>query len=183
MSREKTLTDGLAAIAEAELGNGESPRGSNRGVGIQKYFRADDYVPNKNDDGYPWCASFICYCVATFSESRQGELFRNFPLPRTAAAYGLVEWAKKAGCFIFPPKLCTPKGYWPQRGDVVVYNFSHCGIITAAGTPDRHFSAVEGNTDSQGSREGWEVARKARVFGQVKMFIRLTPRAQLKGAK
>lgn len=173
----------LADIAEREIGNAESPKGSNKGPAIQKYFGADTYKPNAADNGYAWCASFVSWCVQ--------ELLRKFPgvtapkPPRLAAAFGFVEWGRANGCLIFSPATVRKGIYRPERGDIVVFGFSHVGIVSSVNLHDTNFSAIEGNTDEAGGREGWMVARRARTLAQVELkrpdmgrFIRLSPLAQ-----
>lgn len=170
----KSGLDHLAAIAEAQVGLCEEPRGSNRGPKLKKFFAADNYVPGPggDDGGYPWCAAFVCWCVQEFLRGPEGGRYSQIRPPRTARAFGLIDWARELAprCTIFSPGGTI----WPQRGDIVVFRFSHVGIVTAAGT-HRHLTSVEGNTDKAGSREGWEVAKRPRVFGLVKAFIRMRP--------
>lgn len=170
----------LADIAAADVGEAyESPRGSNRGPTLAKFFAADNYEPGPRDEGYPWCAAAVCCWVQEFlADPVAKPMFGQIDRPRTAAAFGLIEWGKRAGCLVFTPRQCAPGAYWPNRGDIVVFEFSHCGIVDAAArVPARNFTAIEGNTDSQGSREGWEVAKRPRVFSEVRAFVRLTPKA------
>jgi hypothetical protein len=65
-----------------------------------------------------------------------------------------------------------PAGRDIERGDIIVFNFSHVGI--AAGAPDvnGNFSTVEGNTNQAGSREGDGVYRKIRNVSSVRSRIR-----------
>lgn len=168
----------LARIAEAELGNAEEPRGSNRGAAIQKYFEADAYTPNKADNGYAWCACFVSWCVQRFLASAEGADVVVRP-PRLSAAFSFRDWGKANGCLVLTPGACNPAHEWPKRGDIVVYTFSHVGIVTSVSAKgDRVFSAVEGNTDENGGREGWEVARRARTFGNVLCFVRMSPKGK-----
>lgn len=171
-----SLGELLATIAEQQLGLCEEPRGSNQGRKIQKFFDADNYDPiqGPGDHGYPWCASFVCWVVQE-AMRREPDLFRGIAKPVTPAAFGLEAWGRNFPGLVrvFTVKDLRPVDLWPRRGDIVIYNFSHCGVVTAAGVPDRHFAAVEGNTDSKGSREGWEVARKARTFNLVRSWVRI----------
>jgi hypothetical protein len=59
----------------------------------------------------------------------------------------------------------------PSRGDIVVYRFSHIGIVTATNTTG--VSTIEGNTNEAGSREGTAVLRKERQNTVIRCFIRL----------
>lgn len=179
------LLRGLAYVADADVGEAfEEPRGSNRGQRLQKFFKADDYDPPGKDEGYPWCAAAVSFWVQDFLNRVGGTLFKWVRAPRTASAFGLIGWARAAGCMVFTPRDCMDgshryaQGPWPVPGDIVVFTFSHCGIVKAAHSRAGTFTCIEGNTDSEGSREGWQVARKPRVFNQVKAFIRLTPKGE-----
>jgi hypothetical protein len=173
--------DLIASIAEAQTGLHEEPRGSNRGAQIQKFFNADNYDPiaGPGDHGYPWCASFVCWVIQEFLRRDATGRYADIKAPRTAAAFGLIDWARAQSprVQIISPASCSPAGIpWPKRGDIVVYGFSHCGIVTWSKPPERFLDAIEGNTDRAGSREGWEVSRKGRKFSTVKAFLRLVPK-------
>lgn len=58
-----------------------------------------------------------------------------------------------------------------HRGDIVVYTFSHIGIVD--GTGSGSVQTIEGNTNEQGSREGTTCRKKQRALAQVRCFIRL----------
>jgi hypothetical protein len=172
------LQEGLAEIAEGYIGVHEEPRGSNRGPKLREFFSADNYTPNVTDDGYPWCSAFVCRCAQVFLSERK----KLFPIirPTTPAAFGLVTWGFENGCFIFHPTAGKPHfvpDARPQRGDIVVYQFSHCGIVAAQAVRGRNFTAVEGNTNKDGGRDGYEVAARPRTWSDARAFIRLTPRA------
>ncbi|MEO7933221.1 MAG: hypothetical protein ABIT76_08700 [Chthoniobacterales bacterium] len=166
----------LADIAREQTFRHEEPRGTNRGPLLKEIFAADNYTPGNRDESYPWCAAFVDFVVKTWIE-RGGDM--DAELPRTAAAFGLIEWgrANAPGTLVFStanPNF-DPDKLWPQVGDIVVYNFSHCGIVSLIHPGARAFYAVEGNTDSAGSREGWEVCEKVRRFQDVRRWIRINP--------
>jgi hypothetical protein len=175
----KALVD--YAGLDADLSIGESPKGSNKGPMLAKYFKADDYDPaGAGDDGYPWCAAAVCEWVQSWlkgcPEARR--LFGHITPPRTARAFGLHEWAQgpaRGTIEIIPQSALTSGKSKILPGDVIVYDFSHCGIACAA-SKQSLFSAVEGNTDKGGSREGWQVARRPRGFSSVRVALRFIPK-------
>lgn len=146
MTAEKVL-----AIARGELGNTESPAGSNR-TKYGKWFGLD---------GYAWCMMFVMWCF------NQAGALRLLP-KRTASCWDLMRSAKAAGCWV-------TKDYRP--GDVVIYDFpggaatDHTGIIesvTASGVV-----AIEGNTSQAGSQSnGGQVCRKSRKFNLIVGAVR-----------
>lgn len=132
----------LLRIARQELGNTESPAGSNR-TKYGKWFGLD---------GNPWCMMFIMWCFAQ----------AGVKLPaRTASCGELMRAAKAAGCWV--------NGNF-QPGDVAIYDFSgkqkttqHCGIVELE-LPDYGVQAIEGNTSERGSQDnGGMVCRKNRA--------------------
>jgi hypothetical protein len=77
-----------------------------------------------------------------------------------------------------------PETAIPQPGDLVVYDFSHIGIV--ASTPqDGRFIAVEGNTNAKGERDSdmgdgvWQKNRP-RSRDIIRCYIRITSK---KGAR
>lgn len=154
----------LAEIAELEIGRHEEPRGSNKGPQIEKYLRATTLAGG----GWPWCAAFVCWCVAQWARGTQA---MPLPLrPTTASAFGFIGWAKEHARVL--PGMGASLDV--QRGDIVVYAWSHIGIVvTPPQIGAQQFFSVEGNTDTAGSREGWEVARRPRKRSDVRAFIRL----------
>jgi len=172
---------GLAAIAEKDLGLEESPPGSNRGPQIAKFFAADNYVPGSKDEGYAWCACAVSYWVQVFLRTA-GREFYDVAAPRLCAAFDFNVWAQRNGCLVFTPAQIRKGIYRHQRGDIVVYGFSHVGIVSSVNTKDTNFTAIEGNSNDDGSREGYEVVAHARTLGAVESgdkaqgrFIRLSP--------
>lgn len=130
----------VLAIARKELGNTESPAGSNR----TKYGLWYGW------NGVPWCMIFVMWCFA--------QVGVKLPL-RTASCGQLMNAAKAAGCWV-------TTGFLP--GDVVIYDFpggaatDHCGIVETE-LPDYGVQAVEGNTSQSGSQSnGGMVCRKNR---------------------
>ena len=144
MTAEKVL-----AVARGELGNTESPAGSNR-TKYGKWFGLD---------GYAWCMIFVMWCF-----SQAGAL--QFLPKRTASCGDLMRSAKAAGCWV-------TENYRP--GDVVIYDFpggaatDHTGIIgsvTASGVV-----AIEGNKAGSQSNGG-QVCRKSRKYNVIVGTVR-----------
>lgn len=137
----RTVKD-LLTIARKELGNTESPAGSNR-TKYGKWFGLD---------GQPWCMMFIMWC---FDQA-------GVELPKRTGSCGeLMRAAQTAGCWVTVNF---------QPGDVVIYDFSgkqkttqHCGMVEII-LPDYGVQAIEGNTSERGSQDnGGMVCRKTRA--------------------
>lgn len=154
----------LVQIAEAEVGNRESG-GNNRGKSVVKYQKATNLDP----DNWPWCAAFVDWCIQQLLLQPEYQNMAPKQRPTTAAAFGLLEWAKKQG--LTTP---TPDDYHPKAGDIVVYEFSHCGIVT--GYSPGTITTVEGNTNGKGERDsvtGDGVWRKTRSTSLVRRYIKM----------
>lgn len=156
--------DELAGIAETQLGTQEDSKHTNAGDAILKYQRATSLA----GQGWPWCAAFVDWCCEQLW-AKHPELGRKMPRPDTASAFGLIDWGRKQNCTVFTG---APNSLLAQRGDLVVYTFSHCGIVSKIKGTDG-FEAIEGNSNGDGSRDGYEVVRHPRNYGSVKAFIRI----------
>ncbi|WP_207780253.1 peptidoglycan-binding protein [Pokkaliibacter plantistimulans] len=158
----------LADIAKDYLGVKET--GNNRAgnsARLQEIFEADDLVVGGKTDGYPWCAAFVSLCVQKLCQ--QSGYFGTLNPPREASVSNFLNvWAKNQGCLIFSPSSTVDQ---PVKGDIVVFTFSHIGIVES--NDGTSLTTIEGNTNAAGSREGQYVARKHRSFGAVRKFIRL----------
>jgi hypothetical protein len=158
----------LAAIAATYIGTKET--GNNRAgedAKLLEIFKADDLVINGKTDGYPWCASFVSLCVQKLCI--HSSYFSSLNAPREPSVWRfLAVWAKNNGCTIFSSSSAILS---PKPGDIVVFTFSHIGIVESVS--GNKVVTIEGNTNNAGSREGQEVARKVRSLNIIKSFIRL----------
>ncbi len=140
-----TVTDALR-LARGELGVVESPKGSNR----QKYGEWYEW------NGVAWCAIWVSWVLW-----HSGTPI-NITTTKGFASVWLGEvWAKKHG------KWKTSN---PQPGDIVIYKFSHTGIVESV-RPDGKVVALEGNTDVAGGGSGGRVMRQVRATSLIKGYI------------
>ncbi len=142
--------------------------GQNRGPWVRLYTRGMD------GREYAWCAGFVCFILW------QAALTMDIPIPvkYTLSVDLLAADAKEKGIFISeknlkqgnPPKSEMPAGslFLNRRipGDWV-----HTGIVTEF--QDDHLQTIEGNTNDDGAREGYEVCQRIRGY-QKKDFIRIS---------
>jgi len=158
----------LAKIAASYIGVHET--GDNRAGNsprMLEIFQADNLVINGKTDGYPWCAAFVSLCVQKLV--KQSSSYMALKPPREPSVSRFLNiWAKDQNCLVFAPNNELGK---PMKGDIVVFTFSHIGIVESAGAGS--ITTIEGNTNAGGSREGVKVARKNRTLGIVRKFIRL----------
>ena len=164
------MPEAIARAAESKVGLRESG-GPNKGADIAEFFAADNYKPNAADDGYAWCAAFVCRIVQLAMVATGLQETPTFKRPRTPGAWAFETWCKGVD---YTAVLKKPAGADIRRGDIVIFKFSHIGI--AVGSPDAngYVVTVEGNTNKAGSREGDGVYRKLRSVSQVRSRIRFT---------
>jgi hypothetical protein len=158
----------LADIARPYIGASEAS-GNRMGDDprMREIFEADSLAPGGVTDGYPWCCAFVSLCVQKLI--LQSAFFRHVQPPRTASVSNFrTRWAPSQSCLVFRP---ADTAYQPHKGDVVVYTFSHIGIVDTVDAGQ--LWTIEGNTNEAGSREGTGVLRKTRSPGLVRCFIRL----------
>ena len=133
-------------VARGELGNTESPAGSNR----------TKYGAWYGMNGQPWCMMFVQWCFAQ----------AGYPLPhRTASCGELLSWYRKYA----PERIVAV----PQARDIIIYTFGHTGIVESA--VGSAVTAIEGNTSpgEAGSQDnGGGVYRRKRSRTRVKAYIR-----------
>ncbi|WP_018274665.1 CHAP domain-containing protein [Teredinibacter turnerae] len=158
----------MAGIAAKYLGvkeTGDNLAGNSKE--LLAIFKADNLAPGGRTDGYPWCAAFVSFCVQALQ--KQSAYFGALNPPREASvSLFLNQWAKNAGCSIYNNKN---KNFEARKGDIVVFVFSHIGIVESVNGST--LQTIEGNTNDSGSREGNIVARKNRAKSLIKAYIRL----------
>ena len=147
---------GDAAIKKAitQLGVKEIPKGSNAGPEVEIYLKSVGL-----GKGYAWCMAFIYWVV---NEAAIAKAIKN-PLKKTA---GVLDQYNSR------PLLVQKV---PQAGDVFIMDFGkgtgHTGFVEkVVGT---QIYTIEGNTNADGSREGYTVCRRKREIKTIKGFLRL----------
>lgn len=140
-------------IAQGQLGQCEDPKGSNTGPMVDKYLAAMGLQP-----GYAWCQAFVYWCY----EQAATQLRQNNTVIRTAGA--LDCWNKTATQFRISKKEAWAHPVLLKPGDQFILNYGHglghTGIIEKIEGSILH--TIEGNSNNDGSREGYEVVRHKR---------------------
>lgn len=155
----QTLAELIAAAAESQVGVRETkPNGGDK---IAEYQRAT-WLPV---GAWPWCAAFVCFCVKTAVGNRKV----SFPLPQTAGAWDFERWCRSVDNTV---RLRKPTMNDVQRGDIVIFRFSHIGIATGPPNENGDVPTVEGNTNAAGARLGDGVYAKKRNLSVIRSRIR-----------
>jgi hypothetical protein len=133
---EKLVRIALSQVGVREVG------GNNRGAKVREYQAATTLKPA----AWPWCAAFTGWCIREWLKDKETAAWLGLKVltpekwrPKTAAAFGYIEWAKARPA----TTKIIPKGAAPRVGDIAVFDFSHIGIITKVNKTN--FLAVEGN--------------------------------------
>jgi hypothetical protein len=158
----------LAKIAESQVGVRES--GRNSGEDVRKYQEAT----NLEERGFAWCAAFVDWCIKEWLTDAEAVKWLGLRVrtpeawrPKTALAYGFLNWAKDRPN---TTEVLMPRAK-AQAGDIVMYTFSHVGIVISDN--GKTIQTVEGNTNEEGSREGDGVYYRTRNKSLVKRFVRI----------
>lgn len=158
----------IVRISKEEVGI-EEVNGTNCGPRVNEYKAATNLPATES---WPWCAAFVDWVVAEAMAIglAEGKKY-SFNRPKTAGAWDLENWS-------LAQDASTQTRRKPERdiqaGDIVIFTFSHVGI--AIGVPDHsgYVPTIEGNTDSDGSRDGGGVFRKHRHISKIRSRIRFT---------
>ena len=163
----------LLEIATHEVGTHEVG-GNNCGPRIVEYQSATWLKPAP----WPWCAAFICWIIREWLKSpevlaklslRNNKEIENWR-PKTAGAFDFERWAKEKGLMVLNKKSLA------KAGDLVVFDFSHIGIVVKDQLSPDSIECIEGNTNGSGQRDsnaGDGVWRKRRAASLVRSFIRI----------
>jgi hypothetical protein len=154
----------LVAAANAFVGLGEEGA-DNHGQMVELFLREVNQLP-----GQPWCLAFVHH-VGFWShfDHRMGK--SSWPLPPTASCSKLGEVAD--GLDILKDK--------PMDGDVFLVfsqkkgRFHHAGVVLGidACEPMGYLcTVVDGNTNSDGSENGYTTLRHPRRFKKADRFVR-----------
>ena len=164
--RGRTLNELVIAYAEQHMN--EHPReigGQNKGPWVRLYMKGNE------GNAYPWCAGFVSFIghqAATAFDA-------NLEVPYTYSCDVIAVEAKHRGRFVSERKLKRKKKSDMRPGSIFLNRRSstdwvHTGIVLRF--DDETFETIEGNTNDEGSREGYEVCRRIRSYRK-RDFVRL----------
>lgn len=147
--REKALE-----IAVTQIGQEEKPRGSNWGEPVKTYLASVGI-------NFPasWCMAFMVWCFTKAAT--------DLNVPNSAKKTGgvLDAWNKAKAKYGITN---------PQPGDVFIqdhgHGLGHTGIVESVAGDTLH--TIEGNTNIDGSREGFAVERKTRNKNSIIGYLR-----------
>lgn len=150
------IADKALKIAHSQIGKQELPKGSNAGIDVEKYLKSVGL-----GKGYSWCMAFVywCYLEASIQTATKNTLKKTGGV--------LAQWNTIDSKY---------KKQEPQVGDVFIMDFGkglgHTGFVTKI-LPNKKVETIEGNTNDDGSREGYKVCLRTRNLSTIKGFIRI----------
>lgn len=156
------LGNTLVAYAKNHLK--QSPReigGQNRGPWVRLYMNGNE------GSQWAWCAGFACFLMEQACKSKQVPL----PITSSFSCDSLAASAKEQGLFLSERRLdrSTIKPGMLFLNRRTSTDWTHVGIVTEAN--EEVFMTIEGNTNDEGSREGYEVCQRIRGYGKKDFII------------
>jgi hypothetical protein len=136
----------ILAAVQGEVGQAESPPGSNDSPRIATYRQA-----TAGSGVGPWCAYFTSWAAAQ----------AGVPVGERGQGFGSVDalnaWAQRSG-------KALPAGAQPAPGDLIVWN-EHIGVVEAV-LPNGQVQTIEGNSSDR-------VSRRTHPAGSALGYVRL----------
>lgn len=150
-----TLPEKTLEIAITQLGVREAPGNKNRGAQVEKYLAAVGLGP-----GYAWCMAFVYWCHLQAAEA----MGRKVLMYKTGGV--LEQWRQRKDKY---------RALSPQPGDIAIMDYGkgtgHVCIVLKV-NEDGTIDTIEGNTNDEGSREGYEVCRRKRPRAKILGYLR-----------
>ncbi|WP_137939692.1 peptidoglycan-binding protein [Chitinivorax sp. B] len=159
-----SLATAVSAVAHQHLAvHPVEAGGDNMGPWVRLYMRG------KQGKAQLWCAGFVSFVIAQAA----AWLKQDLPFAGTFSCDQLATFAKQTGRFV-PDSAMSDIGNF-GIGIFLVRasktDWVHTGFVISGG--DQAFKSIEGNTNDDGNRNGFEVCMRSRsVFS--KDFIRLS---------
>lgn len=120
------------------------------------------YMDGKEGKELAWCAGFACFVLKQASDAVGGPL----PIRPSVSCDELAQSAKQRGIFLaggigVDHSRLKPGSFFLNRKSDT--DWVHTGIVTDV--QSESFRTIEGNTNDEGSREGYEVCQRVRPYG------------------
>jgi len=166
------MKDAVVAFAQEHVGFKEVP--GNNGFKDPAFDTKMRQVGFENT--WAWCALFAELCWSYPTYDGKWKVFQSISDNFSANAVRTFENFKKDDTGLFSIR----DSQMPEPGDVVIWEkrkggvpvkndiwtIGHAGIVESANAFE--FTAIEGNSNSSGGREGIEVARQVRPYSYKK---------------
>lgn len=160
-----STTTGVRAVADQHVDQHPFEIGGpNEGPWVRLYCEGHD------GNAWAWCAGFVSLIMHQ-TYFYQGN---KAPIKGSVSCDSLAAQAKEAGLFISGRSIARGETPLSALGNCCIFlrrrtstDWNHAGIALDATGPANAivFSTIEGNTNSEGSREGYEACRRTRGLG------------------
>lgn len=147
--------EAVSAFAHQHLA--QHPReagGDNRGPWVRLY------MDGHHGKQYLWCGGFVRFCIRQAAEA----LACTKPITGSTSCDNLAGQGRAAGLFLAErnvrPELIKPGSVFLNRKSA--NDWTHTGLVIEARRED--FITIEGNTNDDGSRNGYEVCSRRRSY-------------------
>ncbi|HTE46459.1 MAG TPA: peptidoglycan-binding domain-containing protein [Gemmatimonadaceae bacterium] len=154
---------GSDTVRAAEQHVAQHPReigGQNKGPWVRLYMNGEEGTD------FPWCAGFACTMI------KQAANGRPLPFKASVSCDELGKSAKQLGLFrdgtsIKPEEIRPGSLFLVRRANG--QGWHHTGIVSSAA--GESVTTLEGNTNDDGSREGYEAIKRVRRLAGVDYII------------
>lgn len=163
-----TLPQAVLEVARAHLEQHPAEvGGDNKGPWVRLYMEGNE------GSEWRWCAGFVCFALAQACRA----LGRPMPFKRSFSCDKLAARAEAAGLLVPGEDIASGRMSWSDMGPCSIFlvrrtsdDWSHTGFaFDGSGTS---CATLEGNTNDDGSANGYEVCARSRSVAG-KDFIRL----------
>ena len=154
--RGKTLGDLVVSYGQQHLAQHPIEiGGQNKGPWVRLYMKGHE------GPDWPWCAGFVSFVLKQASDT----IGQQPPIKATFSCDILAASAREKGFFLGESKIqnknqITPGSLFLNRRTST--DWVHTGIVVKADNDFYH--TIEGNTNDEGSREGYEVCKRIRGY-------------------
>lgn len=149
----KSLGELVVAYAKQHLI--QHPRevgGQNKGPWVRLYMSGNE------GEQWAWCAGFTCFCLKQACASME----QTLPFKTTFSCDSLAAFAKEKGLFVSSEKIGPGSFFLVRRTGT---DWTHTGIVVEIN--NETIKTIEGNTNDEGSREGYEVCGRTRGLNKM----------------
>lgn len=153
--RASSVAAAVLSLAKAHLA--QNPRevgGPNRGPWVRLYMNGAE--------GLPWCAGFVTFILARAAAAARAPM----PIAGSVSCDQLAAQGKAANRFLAGPNGLKPGAIFLVRKTDT--DWTHTGFVSEV--HPEFFRTIEGNTNDDGVREGYEVCTLTRSY-QSKDFV------------
>jgi len=142
----------ILEVAISQIGVQEDAAHTNHGEAVKYQIAAG--LPKGG--GFPWCQSLVYWCgLQAYADAN--------PIPRTGGVLDCLNKAKEDGYTIILKADATPDNI-PAGAQFILdlgKGEGHTGIVESV-DPDGRLHTIEGNSNTDGSRDGYEVCRQTK---------------------